>query len=98
MNTRSIGRETWRCGPGPIGVNREIHREHAKIAKKVGEPAHNPLALRLSMATTTYSAIWSISSFVLFIACSLRITNVSELVFLTRNSGWDLRNIKVSNS
>jgi len=30
-----------------IGVKREIHREDAKSAKKVGEPAHNPLTMRL---------------------------------------------------
>jgi len=26
----------------PIGVKQEIHRQDAKSAKKVGEPAHNP--------------------------------------------------------
>ena len=40
----------------------------------------------------------SISSFVFYIAYSLRIANVLNLVFLAKNLGRDLRNIKISNA
>ena len=60
---------------GPIGVDREIHREDAKSAKKGGEPAHNPLTMRWSMAPTACSAICSISCLIhcLFPSRSLRL-------------------------
>ena len=36
----------------PIGVKQEIYREDAKRAKKVGEPAHNPLTVRFMPSLT----------------------------------------------
>jgi len=53
----------------PIGVKPEIHREDAKTAKKISEPAHKPLTMRL------------MPSFVLFIASFLR----ALCVFAVRN-------------
>ena len=34
----------------PVSVNGEIHRKHAKIAKKRYEPADHPLTIRLMLS------------------------------------------------